>query len=96
MGHANPVPVIQPQMNAIALPSTQRTDLPGARLSRNAVIVIAVVMLHVGLIWALQSGLKLRPTELIVPVEVLAQLISVRGTPRYLGSDNGPEFVSRA
>jgi putative transposase len=29
-------------------------------------------------------------------IEALAQLISVRGAPRYLRSDNGPEFVSRA
>jgi len=29
-------------------------------------------------------------------IEVLTQLISVRGAPRYLRSDNGPEFVSRA
>lgn len=29
-------------------------------------------------------------------IEVLAQLISVRGAPRYLRSDNGPEFVSIA
>lgn len=29
-------------------------------------------------------------------IEVLAQLISVHGAPRYLRSDNGPEFVSRA
>ena len=29
-------------------------------------------------------------------IEVLAQLISLRGAPRYLRSDNGPEFVSRA
>ena len=28
--------------------------------------------------------------------EVLARLISVHGAPRYLRSDNGPEFVSRA
>jgi putative transposase len=28
-------------------------------------------------------------------IEVLAQLISVRGAPRVLRSDNGPEFVSR-
>jgi putative transposase len=27
---------------------------------------------------------------------VLAKLISVRGAPRYLRSDNGPEFVSVA
>ena len=29
-------------------------------------------------------------------IEVLSQLISVRGAPRYLRSDNGPEFVSTA
>jgi putative transposase len=29
-------------------------------------------------------------------IEVLARVISKRGTPRYLRSDNGPEFVSRA
>lgn len=29
-------------------------------------------------------------------IEVLARLVSVHGAPRYLRSDNGPEFVSRA
>jgi putative transposase len=29
-------------------------------------------------------------------IEVLSRLISVHGSPRYLRSDNGPEFVSRA
>jgi putative transposase len=29
-------------------------------------------------------------------IEVLSKLISVRGAPVYLRSDNGPEFVSRA
>lgn len=29
-------------------------------------------------------------------IEVLSKLISVRGAPRYLRSDNGSEFVSRA
>ena len=29
-------------------------------------------------------------------VEVLAKLVSVHGAPRYLRSDNGPEFVSKA
>ncbi|MBU2818318.1 MULTISPECIES: IS3 family transposase [Acidithiobacillus] len=29
-------------------------------------------------------------------VEVLSQLVSVHGAPRYVRSDNGPEFVSRA
>ena len=29
-------------------------------------------------------------------IEVLAKLVSVHGAPRYLRSDNGPEFVSKA
>src|SRR4051795_8149205 len=29
-------------------------------------------------------------------IEVLTQLVSVHGTPRYLRSDNGPEFVATA
>jgi putative transposase len=29
-------------------------------------------------------------------IEVLTQLVSVHGTPRYLRSDNGPEFVAAA
>jgi putative transposase len=29
-------------------------------------------------------------------IEVLAKLVSVRGAPRFLRSDNGPEFVSTA
>jgi putative transposase len=29
-------------------------------------------------------------------IEILARLISARGAPRHLRSDNGPEFVSRA
>jgi putative transposase len=29
-------------------------------------------------------------------IEVLSRLVSVHGAPKYLRSDNGPEFVSRA
>ena len=29
-------------------------------------------------------------------IEVLSRLVSERGAPRFLRSDNGPEFVSRA
>ncbi|MEO7399358.1 MAG: energy transducer TonB [Polaromonas sp.] len=64
-------------MNAIAF-SGAIAPLAAAsrpRLSRNAVIALAVVILHVGFIWVLQSGLLLRTAELIVPAEVLAQLI---------------------
>ena len=29
-------------------------------------------------------------------IETLSKLVSVHGAPKYLRSDNGPEFVSRA
>ncbi|MBG6074459.1 energy transducer TonB [Polaromonas sp. CG_9.11] len=50
---------------------------PPSCLSRHAVIALVVVALHVGLIWTLQTGLLLRMAELIVPVEVLAELIEL-------------------
>ena len=34
------------------------------------------------------------PADLVI--EVLSPLVSTRGAPRYLRSDNGPEFVSKA
>lgn len=64
-------------MNAPAFsgPFLVQAPLPRTRLSRNTAIALAVVALHVGLIWALQSGLLVRTAELIVPAEVLAQFI---------------------
>ena len=64
-------------MNATAFTgiSNPSTNSPRQRLSRNAVIALMVLLLHIGLIWALQSGLLMRTAELLVPAEVLAQLI---------------------
>lgn len=64
-------------MNAIAFAGmpVQRDHVPRTRLSRNALIALSVVALHVGLIWALQSGLLRHTVELIVPAEVLVQFI---------------------
>jgi periplasmic protein TonB len=45
------------------------------RLSRNAAIALVVVALHVGLLAALQSGLLMRAAEIVVPAEMLVQLI---------------------
>jgi putative transposase len=42
---------------------------------------------------AIDVGRSIRSQRVI---EVLSKLVSVRGAPRYLRSDNGPEFVSRA
>jgi protein TonB len=60
-------------MNATVFPAHQPSK--GWLLSRNASIALAVVVLHVGFIWALQSGLLMRAVEVIVPAEVLAQFI---------------------
>jgi protein TonB len=64
-------------MNATAFsnapaPVTAQTRLPGLR---NAVIAIAVLASHAGFIWALQSGLPIRTTELWVPAEILVKFI---------------------
>jgi len=45
-------------------------------LSRNALIAIGVVLLHVGALWALQSGLLRRAVEVIVPAVLLTEYIS--------------------
>lgn len=45
------------------------------RLSRNALIVIAAVLLHIGALWALQSGLLRRAVEVLVPATILTEFI---------------------
>jgi len=42
---------------------------------------------------AIEASGSIRSSRVI---EELSKLVSVRGAPRYLRSDNGPEFVSRA
>ena len=42
---------------------------------RIALIASAVLMFHVFAIWALQTGLLMRAVEVVVPVEVLAQIM---------------------
>lgn len=56
-------------------PSLTAPAVPGLRLSRNAVIAAGVVLLHVAAIWGLHSGLLRRAAEIVVPVEILAQII---------------------
>lgn len=60
--------------SALAYPLIKRKKL-SLPLNRNLWIALAVVALHVGFIWALQTGLLMRTAELIVPAEVLAQFI---------------------
>ena len=49
---------------------------PPSNGARNAVIVGGVVLLHAAALWALQSGLARKPVEIIVPVQVMAELIA--------------------
>ena len=55
-------------------------------LNRNVLIAVAVVALHVGMLWLFQSGLLMRATELLVPVEVLTRLIE----PQVIAPDIAP------
>jgi len=48
---------------------------PVPAISRNAAIALCVVLLHVGFIYALYSGLMTRAVELLVPAVVLSQFI---------------------
>ncbi|MGV3568998.1 MAG: energy transducer TonB, partial [Ramlibacter sp.] len=45
-------------------------------VSRNVAIAGSVVLLHVGALWALQSGLLRRAVEVVVPIELLSQVIT--------------------
>lgn len=45
------------------------------RMPRRLLIVLSVIALHVAAVWALQAGLLRRAVEVVIPVEVLAELI---------------------
>lgn len=44
--------------------------------SRNAVIAAGVVLFHVAALWALQSGLARKAVAIIIPAEVIAQIMA--------------------
>lgn len=44
-------------------------------LSRNTVIAGSVVLFHVAALWALQAGLIRKAAEVVIPVEILSQLV---------------------
>ena len=56
---------------------------------RNAVIAGSVLVFHAMAIWALQTGLIMRAVEIIVPVEVLAQIIDLP-TPKVTPAPPAP------
>lgn len=68
---------MNPASAALALPLSglEPAQETTPRMDRRLFIVIAVVGFHVLGLWALQSGLLRRAVELVVPVEVLAEMI---------------------
>lgn len=56
----------------MVLPALYR---PLKGMNRNIVIASSVVIFHVAVLWAMQTGLMRRAVELIVPVEVLVEFI---------------------
>lgn len=64
-------------MNATVLSSPTSSPAPYGKtsLSRNTVIALSVVALHIGFIWVLQSGLLMRAAEIVIPAEILTQFV---------------------
>ncbi len=50
-------------------------------MNRRLLIAASVVLLHVGVLWALQSGLVRRAVEVIVPGEILSEFITPPAPP---------------
>lgn len=51
-------------------------------LSRHLSIALVVVALHVLLIWTLQNGLLVRAAQILVPAEVLSELLATSAPPQ--------------
>ncbi|WP_198972936.1 energy transducer TonB [Xylophilus sp. ASV27] len=49
---------------------------PAPRISRNAAIVGGVVLFHVAVLWAIQSGLVQRAIDIVVPAEIISEIIT--------------------
>ncbi len=58
--------------------------------SRNTIIVAAILLLHLGLIAALQSGLLMRKADIIIPAEVLMTLPEPIATQKKLAIAPAP------
>jgi len=54
----------------------QPANFPPTMNRRRLLIAASVVLLHVGVLWALQNGLMRRAVEVIIPGEILSEFIS--------------------
>lgn len=56
--------------------ATYSRPAPPPRISRNAAIAGGVVLFHVAVLWAIQSGLVQRVVEIVVPAEMISEIIT--------------------
>ena len=63
--------------------------------NRNVVIAGSVLLFHALAIWALQSGLLMRAAQIIVPVEVLAQIVDLPAPKSDPAPQKPPEPVKQ-
>jgi len=63
--------------------------------SRDLRIVVTVLLLHGGALWALQSGLLRRTVELLVPAQVLVDMATPMETPTPPQPQHQPTPVAR-
>jgi periplasmic protein TonB len=66
---------MSPSSASLAQPFSAMLAAIPTHLHRRLGIVLAVVVFHVGALWALQSGLLRRAVELVIPVQVMAEFI---------------------
>ena len=82
-------------LDASNITSANTSSWPKLQFSRNPLIALAVVALHVGMLVLLQSGLLMRTTELLVPVEVLARLMEPPAVAPPVPSVEAPRPVAK-
>jgi periplasmic protein TonB len=63
--------------------------------NRNVVIAGGVLLFHALAIWALQTGLLMRAAEIIVPVEILAQMVELPAPKADRAPPKPPEPVKQ-
>jgi protein TonB len=65
-------------------------------LSRHLSVVLVVVSLHVVLIWTLQNGLLVRAAQILVPAEILSELLVTPASPQPRQAARPPkQFVAQ-
>lgn len=51
-------------------------------VNRHLIIAGIVILFHMAALWVLQSGLRIRPAEVIVPAEILVEWVTPPDTPK--------------